>query len=57
VLQLKRNPFHSPIAKVTSAMAFNKKTMVEKVLLLPFLGLWQHFFGVAFDRKSCSVGD
>jgi hypothetical protein len=29
--------------------------MVAKVLLLPFLGLWQHFFGVAFDRKSCSV--
>jgi hypothetical protein len=29
--------------------------MVAKVLLLQFLGLLQHFFCVAFDRKSCSV--
>jgi hypothetical protein len=28
--------------------------MVAKVLLLPFLGLLQHFFSVAFDLKSCS---
>jgi multisubunit Na+/H+ antiporter MnhE subunit len=28
--------------------------MVAKVLLLPFLGLLQHFFGVDFDTKPCS---
>jgi hypothetical protein len=28
--------------------------MVAKILLLPFLGLLQHFFSVAFDLKSCS---
>jgi hypothetical protein len=54
VSQLKRNPLHPPIATVTSAMTFNQK-MVAKVLLLPFLGLLQHFFDVAFDRKSCST--
>jgi hypothetical protein len=32
---------------------FNQK-IIAKVLLLPFLDLLQHFFGVAFDRKSCS---
>jgi hypothetical protein len=40
---------HSPIATVTSATTFNQKQMVAKVLSLPFLGLLQHFFGVAFD--------
>jgi hypothetical protein len=31
------------------------KKKVAKVLLLPFLGLLQHFFGVDFDTKPCSV--
>jgi hypothetical protein len=30
------------------------KKMVAKVLLLPFLGLLQHFLGVALDRNPCS---
>jgi hypothetical protein len=30
------------------------KKKVAKVLLLPFLGLLQHFFGVDFDTKPCS---
>jgi hypothetical protein len=54
VSQLKHNSLHSPIATVTSATTFNQKIMVAKVLLLPFVGLLQHFLGVAFDRKSCS---
>jgi hypothetical protein len=29
--------------------------MVAKVLLLPFFGLLQHFFGVDFDTKPCSA--
>jgi hypothetical protein len=32
-----------------------KKKVVAKVLLLPFFGLLQHFFGVDFDTKPCSV--
>jgi hypothetical protein len=54
VSQLKRNPLHSPIATLTSATTFNQKEFVAKVLLLPFFGVLQHFFSVAFDQKSCS---
>jgi hypothetical protein len=43
VLQLKRNSLYSTIATVTSATTFNQKPMVEKILLLPFLGILQHF--------------
>jgi hypothetical protein len=54
VSQLKRNPLHYAIATVTSATTFNQKK-VEKVLLLPFLCLLLHFFGVAFVTKPCSA--
>jgi hypothetical protein len=54
VSQLKRNPLHSAIATLTSATTFNQKTMVAKVQLLPFFGLLPHFFGIAFDQKSCT---
>jgi hypothetical protein len=54
VLQLKRNPLHYAIATVTSATTFNQKKKVEKVLFLPFLCLFLHFFGVAFDTNPCS---
>jgi hypothetical protein len=50
---LKRKLLHYAIATVTSATTFNQKK-VAKVLLLPFLGLLQHFFGVDFDTKPCS---
>jgi hypothetical protein len=36
-------------------MPFNQNNMVAKVLLLPFFGLLQHFFGVDFDTKPCSA--
>jgi hypothetical protein len=54
VSQLKHNLLHYAIATLTSATTFNQKVMVEKVLLLPFLGLLQHFLGVALDRNPCS---
>ena len=53
--QLKCNPLHYAIATLTSATTFNQKKLVAKLLWLPFLGLLLHFFGVAVDRKSCSV--
>jgi hypothetical protein len=55
VSQLKRNLLHYDIATLTSAKTFNQKIMVAKVLLLPFLGILQHFLGVALDRNPCSV--
>jgi hypothetical protein len=55
VLLLKRKLLHYAIATVTSATTFNQKKVVAKVLLLPFFGLVQHFFGVDFDTKPCSV--
>jgi hypothetical protein len=54
VSQLKRNLLHYDIATLTSATTFNLKIIVAKVLLLPFLGLLQHFLGVALDRNPCS---
>jgi hypothetical protein len=54
VLLLKRKLLHYAIATVTSATTFNEKKVVAKVLLLPFFGLLQHFFGVDFDTKPCS---
>jgi hypothetical protein len=53
VSQLKRNPLHSSIAKVTSATTFNPKNG-SKSTIATILGLLQHFFGVAFDQKSCT---
>jgi hypothetical protein len=55
VSQLKRNPLHYAIATVTSTTTFNQNKKVAKVLFLPFLCLLLHFFGVAFDTKTCSV--
>jgi hypothetical protein len=55
VSQLKRNLLHYAIATITSATTFNQRKRVAKVLLLPFLCLLLHFFGVEFDTKPCSV--
>jgi hypothetical protein len=54
VWQLQHNPLHYAIATVTCATTFNQNKKVAKVLLLAFLCLLLHFFGVTFDTKPCS---
>jgi hypothetical protein len=55
VSELKLNLLHYAIATVTIATTFNQKEKVAKVLLLPFLCLLLHFFGVALDTKPSNV--